>query len=261
MLILVIWIAHLFFNQEAVQARIVGELGKLIGAGAANAARAILRRAASEPSTPLVGAGGVIASVVGASAMFVQLQSSLNRIWDVERAPEAALRGILRKRLLSFGLVVAIGFLLLVSLALSAAMTALADQIETIVHVPRSALDALNLLASVAVFTAVFALMFRFLPDVEVPWEDVGAGALVTALLVTAGKWGIGLYLGRSALSSTYGAAASLVVILLWIYYVTLIVLFGAAFTRAWSEIVHGRRRVPEAGARLVGTVDGDAGA
>jgi membrane protein len=251
-LILIIWIAHFAFNQEAVQGRIVDELGKLMGQGAANTVEAILRKAASETSASLAGAGGLVAVLAGATAMFLQLQSSLNRIWDVEREPETAIRGLLRKRLLSFGLVVAIGFLLLVSLALSAAITALADQIGKVIHVPLLVLDAANLVASIAVFTALFALMFRFLPDVELPWEDVGLGGLVTALLMTAGKWGISLYLGHSAVASTFGAAASLVVILLWIYYAAMIVLFGAAFTRVWSEVVHGRELVPEKGARRV---------
>jgi membrane protein len=257
-LILIVSIADLVFRRSVAQSRILDELGDVMGSRAAAAVQTVLEHARFDTSGPLARIAGFLAFALGATAAFMQLQSALNQIWDVERQPGPALRDVLRKRLLSFALVIAIGFVLLLSLVVSAVTTALAGRLDSLIHVPADVLESVNLSASVAILTGLFAVMFRFLPDVELPWSDVGAGALVTALLVTAGRWGIGLYLGHSALASTYGAAASMVVILLWIYYGAMIVLLGAAFTRAWSEIVNRRQRVPKEGARRAGITEED---
>lgn len=170
---------------------------------------------------------------VGATTVFGELQDDLNRIWRAEAPRAGGIRGQVRKRLLSFGLIVVIGFLLLVSLAVSAAVSYLgsvwlAGAAESLAH-------ALELAGSLVVMTALFALTFRILPNRSIPWSDVLVGALVTAVLFSIGKFLIGLYIGKSAVASDFGAAGTLVVAIMWVYYSSQIFFFGAELTRAYS--------------------------
>jgi membrane protein len=180
---------------------------------------------------------GTIAAILGlatlafsATGVFSQLQTSLNRIWAAPERPDLDIAGWIAKRLLSFGMVLAISFLLIVSLVVSAALSAVFSE-ETLFW------SALNVLVSLALFTALFALMFRYLPDVEIRWRDVWTGAAVTAALFSIGKLAIGLYLGRSSVGSAYGAAGSFVVLLLWVYYSALVFFFGAEITEAYANV------------------------
>ena len=186
---------------------------------------------------------------MSATAVFAQLQSSLNRIWEVEPKPGHFVKDFLRKRLLSFAILVAIGFLLLVSLVLSAGLEAVQSRVAGYFATQAAWLAWVGSLVSFLLFTLLFALIFRVLPDRHIPWRDVWLGAVVTALLFVVGKWAIGVYLGSAAITSTYGAAGSVIVLLLWVYYASFIVLLGAEFTRAYSQRVQQTEAPPEPGA------------
>jgi len=251
-LILVVTIAGLAFGQEAVRGQLVRQFGQLMGRDQALAVEHILRSAAMDQSGVFARVVGVIAFAIGTTSVFVQLQSSLNLMWDVTPKPGPLIRTLLLKRLTSFALVIAIGFLLLVSLALSAAISGLQEYLQPRMDIPAPALGVANLLLSLAVFTVLFAMIFRILPDVEIPWRDVWFGAFMTSALLSIGKWAIGLYLGRTAVASTYGAAASVIIIVFWVYYTSLLVLLGAIFTRVYSRQFLGSHRTASEGATRV---------
>jgi membrane protein len=202
------------------------------------------------------GAGGLFATVLGIAALtfgalgaFMQLQGALNRAWEVKPDPKkGGIRKFIAKRILSAGMILAVAFLLIVSLAVSALLSALGSKLA---FIPEPALHAADAILSFSVLTLLFAAIFRFLPDAEIAWRDVWTGALATAALFVVGKFVIGLYLGRSAPGDAYGAASALAVILVWIYYAGMIVLFGAEFTQAWAER-RGSRKRPEKGAMHV---------
>jgi membrane protein len=206
----------------------------------------MLQGAAKRSSGIVATIVGLVTLVVGATGVFLELQTALNGIWRVKPKPSAGIMDVLRQRLISFGLVVGVGFLLLVSLLVSAALAALGKFLGS--YMPGYAVlgQALNVLLSLAVITLLFAMIYKVLPDVELAWRDVWVGGLVTAGLFSIGKLVIGLYLGTSSTTSTYGAAASVIVLLLWVYYSSQIVLLGAEFTRAYVDRC-GRRPPPMA--------------
>ena len=255
-LLVVISVAGAVFGRDAVRGRIVHEFAGLMGEQQARAIQQILQAVANQPSAGLARVLGIVTLVLGATAVFVQLQTSLNVIWEVHPKPGHALRTLLKKRLLSFALVLAIGFLLLVSLAASAALSGLQDYVESRLTIGAGLLEGINAVLSFVVFAVLFAMIFRILPDVHIPWRDVWLGSVVTALLFSVGKFLIGLYLGRAAVTSPYGAAGSVVVILFWVYYASLILLLGAEFTRAYSRRAFGSRRHAVPGAERVHSVE-----
>jgi membrane protein len=188
---------------------------------------------------------GIVTLIIGASTVFGQLQSALNQIWEVEAAPaKSAIGSFIRTRVLSLAMVIGIGFLLLVSLIVSAALAALDGYLQTRTALPAGLWQALNLLTSLGIIALLFALMFKLLPDVKLAWRDVWFGAFVTAALFTAGKYLIGLYLGHASIGSSYGAAGSVVVLMVWVYYSSLIVFLGAEITQ-----VRRSRRLGESAA------------
>lgn len=183
-------------------------------------------------------ASGIIAAVIsiitlfiGATAVFIEVQDSLDIIWKVKPKAEKPLKDFLRIRLTSFALVIGMGFLLLVSLIISAAISALTDIIDRYLHIPGYVFQLTDILLSLFVIFVLFSMIFKLLPDVELSWKDVRVGAMVTTVLFVAGKYLIGLYLGKSSVSSVYGAASSLAIILVWIYYSSQILYLGAEFT------------------------------
>ena len=237
MLVIAIAIAGFFFGEEAARGEIVGQIQGLVGKEGARAVQAMLQGAAQQRSSGIVaGIVGVVTLVLGATGVFLELQTALNGIWQVKPKPSAGIKGVVRQRLISFGLVVGVGFVLLVSLLVSAALSALGKFLGG--YVPGYAVlgQALNVLLSLAVITLLFAMIYKVLPDVELTWRDVWVGGLVTAGLFSIGKLVIGLYLGTSSTASTYGAAASVIVLLLWVYYSSQIVLLGAEFTRFYVD-------------------------
>lgn len=240
LLVILIWSAG--YMGKEMQAGLVAELVKLIGEEGGQAISVIVDNARQHPDLGSV--AGLISIVVllfSATTVFGHLQHSLNVIWDVEAKPGKGVVQWFRKRSMSLGLVAAVGFLLLVSLALSAALSFAISFINDVL--PASVQgrvylwQAMNVSASLLVFTLLFAVIFKFLPDAVIAWKHVWGGALVTSLLFGLGKLLIGIYLGRSTIASAYGAAGSLVVLLLWVYYSSTILFFGAELTQVFSQI------------------------
>jgi membrane protein len=239
-LLVAIAVAGSLFGAEAVRGEIVGQIDQLVGTEGGKAVQALLQGATRKDENILAATIGGITFVLAACGAFLELQAALDAIWRVKPAPEGQLKAFFLDRLRSFGLVVAIGFLLLVSLAVNAALAAFATWLESWAPAIPVILYALNFLLSVAVTAILFGLLFKFLPDVELKWRDVATGATVTALLFAIGKHIIGLYLGQNSTTSSYGAAGSVIVLLLWVYYSCQIVLIGAEFTRLYSDRVRG---------------------
>ncbi len=242
-------IAGAVFGEEATRAEIQAQVRILAGEESAAVVRQVLDSAARPDLTRLAGLVGAATLLFGATVVFGQLQQALNSVWGVEPRPGSLVRNFLKKRLLSLGLVVVIGFLLLVSLVLSAGISAFGAYLQRLLAFPAVFLDALDFGLFLAVLTVLFALMFRVLPDAVLAWRDVAVGAAVTALLFSIGKELIGLYLGRAGVASAYGVAGSLVLLLLWVYYSSMILLLGAGFTRVWSRRHRPPGVVPEPGA------------
>jgi membrane protein len=252
LLVLILLLLRAVVDPRDVQGQIETQMGSLMGPTATEQIRTILRQI-HEP-----GSGGLLPTVLsigalifGATAAFGQLQAALNRAWGVAPDPQkGGLKAFFMKRLFSFGMILSVAFLLLVSLVLSAALSAFGGALGGMLPAGVSAtlLQVVNQVISFVVIAALFAAMFKVLPDARVAWRDVWVGGGVTALLFVAGKFLIGLYLGRSNPGEAFGAAASLAVMLLWIYYSSMILLYGAEFTQTWAER-RGRGIVPERGA------------
>jgi membrane protein len=233
-LFIVIAIAGLVFGEDAARGAIVRELSGLMGRQSALLLQDAVKSASGRFSGVVATIVGVVTLVITASGVFGEMQTALNAIWRAEPRGTTVSR-LLRARALSLGLVGALGFLLLVSLVISAILTALGGYVNEYVPFGAQILMLLNAVISFVLIAALFAAIYKVLPDKNLQWRDVLVGALVTALLFTAGKFLIGLYIGSSAIASSYGAAGALVVVLLWIYYSAQIFLLGAEFTKVYS--------------------------
>lgn len=246
-LLVAIAIAGAVFGEAAVRGEIVGQLDGLLGREGAKAVQALLEGARRDQGDVLATVLGGITFALASTGAFLELQNALNTIWRVKPKENANLVTFLWDRLRSFALVVAIGFLLLVSLAVSAALAALNTYLtRSLPGLPLGLWSAVDIVLSLIVVTALFAMLYRFLPDRKLEWRHVAVGALVTTVLFGIGKQVIGLYLGQSTTTSTYGAAGSIVVLLLWVYYTSQIVLLGAEFTRVYTEHYERRRPPPQ---------------
>lgn len=239
-------IAGMALGAEAVRGEIVGQLDGLVGREGARAVQSLLEGASQRRSGVLATALGAITFVVAATGAFLELQVALNTIWRVKVKPGVNLTAFLMDRVRSFGLVIAIGFLLLVSLAVTAALAALHAWLSQLSPGVPMVWTVVSVVVGIVVTTGLFALLFRVLPDVRLRWRDVMTGALVTAVLFTIGQQLIGLYLGQGSLASSYGAAGSMMILLLWVYYSCQILLFGAEFTRVYA-LSRGARPAPDA--------------
>jgi len=243
LLIIVIAIAGLAFGQAAARGEIVGELTSLVGPDSAKAVEAMLAGSSESGRGLMASIVGFVTLLIGATSVFGELQSSLDRIWKAPAMPQTAgLLTTLRERLFSFGMVLAIGFLLLVSLVIGAALTALGKWSGAMVPGALVALQVINLAVGFGITTALFAMTYRLLPRVSIEWSDVWMGAVVTAGLFTVGKYLVGLYIGHAGTSSAFGAAGSLIVVLVWVYYSAQIFLLGAEFTWLYAHR-HGSRQ------------------
>ena len=242
LLIIVIAVAAMVFGQAAAQGEIVSQLRGIMGEDGAVAVEGLLK-AAREPTQGVVATlTGVVLLLLGATAVFAELQSALDRIWRVPaQSKGSGIWTLLRMRLLSFGLVLGLGFLLVVSLVVSAALAVLGRWWSGWFAGWGVILEMLNFAVSFGIFTLLFAMIYKIMPRAKIPWRDVWTGAAVTALLFTIGKMLIGLYLGKSSLASGFGAAGSLVVLIAWVYYSAQIFLFGAEYTWVFSN-QHGSR-------------------
>jgi membrane protein len=240
-LIVAITIAGLVFGAEAVQREVTGQIGGLVGESGARAVRAMLEGASQRTGNGVATAIGLVTFFLGATGAFLELQTALNAVWRVKPRADAGIKDMLLQRLLSFGLVIGVGFVLLVSLLVSAALSALNRYLGMIMPDIAAAWQGINTLVSLGAVTLLFAMIYQFLPDVNLRLRDVWVGALVTAGLFNVGKFLIGLYLGTSGVATAYGAAGSVVVLLIWVYYSSQVVLLGAEFTKAYVERVGGR--------------------
>jgi membrane protein len=236
-------IAGIGFGAAAVRGEIVGQLDHLVGREGALAVQSLLEGASHRRAGIFATVVGAITFIVAATGAFLELQVALNTIWRVKPRPSGHVRAFVMDRLVSFGLVVGVGFLLLVSLSVTAALAALNAWLFDLSPASSALWKAASTIVSLVVTTGLFALLFRFLPDVHLRWRDVTTGAGVTAVLFTVGQQVIGFYFGRSDVATTYGAAGSMMVLLLWVYYSCQILLFGAEFTRVY---VQGRGPQPK---------------
>jgi len=237
MLLIVVAIAGLVFDSGSATNQLIRQVEGLVGPEGATVVRGILEGIGGEDSGTLATILGVLTLIIGSTAVFGELQAALNQIWDVKAEPKHGLVGsLIRERLLSFGVVIGIGFLLLVSLVLSAALSAAQEWMAQGLPNLGWLWQALNLLLSFIMTTALFVLMYKILPDVELAWRDVFIGAAMTAVLFGVGKFIIGFYLGRASVGSYYGAAGSFVVLLVWVYYSALVCFFGAEFTHVYAK-------------------------
>ena len=248
--VLVLALAGLCFGHETAQRELFGQISGLVGQSAADAIQSVLAAAHRPRAGTFATVLGFVTLFVGATSVFIQLQQSINAIWNV-RPKGSGVRHFIKNRLLSFAALLGIGFLLLVSLIISAALAAVGKWMSGKVSAAEPFWQAVDFVVSLAIITLLFAMIFKILPDVKIRWRDVWIGAFMTALLFTLGKFLIGVYLGRSSVSSAYGAAGSFVVVLLWVYYSVQILLFGAASTRIYANRF-GSQIVPSEHAEFV---------
>ena len=248
-IIVIVSIIGLFYGEEAAQGQIVAQLQETIGQQAAEAVQSAVARSQLDTSGIFATIAGIIAMMLGATTVFAQMQHSLNAIWDVIVKPSrSGWKIFIQKRLTSLTLVITVGFVMLVSLSISVGLRTLFKQIEGWLPWYDVVFSGIEILLSLLITSALFAAIFKVLPDMQLRWRDVAVGAVVTALLFSLGRYLIALYLAYTATASTYGAAGSLVLLLLWVNYSSLILLYGAAFTRAHLE-AKGTRISPEKGA------------
>ena len=236
-LIIALSIGGAFYERTIVEEEILSQVSRLIGSDAANEVQKILHQASFDASTAVARAIGIGALVFSATTVFISLQTSLNKIWGIKPKPKRGLLKFLFNRLLSLAMVASIGFLLLVSLVIDAAIVLFQHALQRfLAGTTLELLGIFNIMVSMALVMLIFALLFKVLPDAKIEWRDVWVGAAITTVLFTLGKFVIGLYLGNSSFNSAYGAAGSLVVLLVWIYYSTVIFLFGAELTSVYAE-------------------------
>ena len=249
LLIIIIALTGLFWQREAVEGQVVAQMEGLIG-GEGRAFVSDMLASASNPARGIIATIlGVITLLFGALGAFNELHNALNTIWEVKEEETKgfleSIKQVIFNRLLSFSMILGIGFLLLVSLVVSAGLSAAQETIGNAIPISEILLQIVNLIISIGVITVLFALIFKFLPDAEIAWRDVWLGAFFTAVLFSLGKFLIGLYLGNSSVGSSFGAAGSLVLLLIWIYYSAQILFFGAEFTQVYAN-TFGSKIVPE---------------
>ncbi len=242
--ILLIGMGGLVFERESVQARVVNTIGLLVGSAGAGAIRDVLNTVDAQNQGMLATGIGVFILLIGASGVFGQLKDALNTVWEVEPRPGRPLVNLLREQALAMLVVLGTGFLLVVSLCVNAALAALGEYLSRTLPGGAGLWLAVNFVVSMGVIAVLFALMFKFIPDAVVAWRDALVGGAVTSVLFTVGENLIGLYLGRTNIGSAFGAAGSLVILLVWIYYSSMIFFFGAEFTKIYAQRYGSRIRL-----------------
>lgn len=244
LLIIIVGVAGLAFGDQSVRQQVEQQMQSMMGQNAAHTLDSMMAAQNKHGSSLAATIVGIVVLLFGASGVFGQLQDALNTIWEVKSKPGTGIWSYIRSRFLSLTMVLGIGFLLLVSMALTTALTAATGAIGSRFGISEPLAHAFNFIVSFAVITVLFAMIFKYLPDVKVPFSKVWSGAIFTALLFTVGKYLLALYLGRESTTSSYGAAGSVVLVLLWIYYASVILFFGAEFTQVYARQT-GARVVP----------------
>ena len=235
-LIIILAIVGLFFGTEAAQGELINELRNIVGDQGAQAIQMVIANASKPKSGIIATSLGLVTLLFGASGVFGELKDGLNIIWEVEPRVDTGILNLIKDRFISLALVMGVGFLLLVSLLISAALATVGKYLGGILTLPPTVLEITNFLISFAVITILFAMIYKILPDVNIVWRDVWIGAAITSFLFTIGKFLLGFYLGRSTIGSAYGAAGSLVLVLVWVYYSAQILFFGAEFTQIYAN-------------------------
>jgi membrane protein len=238
LLVIAVAVAGAVFGEEAARGEVVAQIQGLLGKAGAE----VVQTALANTQNPENGNGIVpsiistLALIFGASGVFIQLQDSLNAVWNVEESPQAGVKAVVRKRIFSFAMVITIGFILMVSLIVSAGLAAVSAFTNHLFPALESLWKLVNIGISLGVFTLLFALIYKYLPDIKIAWRDVLVGALFTSILFSIGKELLGFYLGNGSFGSAYGAAGSVITVLAWIYYSVQIMLFGAEFTQVYTR-------------------------
>ncbi len=261
LLVIIINVASYFFEREQVMEKLTAQVQNTVGGTSAKDIKGIVSNAETEDQDAftLSYVLSFATLLFGATGVFYNLQQILNKMWEVRPKPKQKILKLIRDRVFSFGLVLVVGFLLLVSLVLSAALAAVSEWVQS--HISEAlqvVFKAVDLLVSLGVITLLFAAIFKFLPDAKIRWKDVWVGAAVTALLFTVAKFLLGVYFGNSDPGSTYGAAGTIILIMLWVSYAGIILLFGAEFTQVYARF-HGRRIEPSDVAEPIGAEEADA--
>lgn len=235
LLLLIIAIAGFVFGNDAAQGRIVEQLQSFVGKESAVLIQNAIKKSSNMQSGIIATVIGVVTLLLGASGVFLELQDSLNMIWKVRRKSGKTWVALIKSRLISFSLIIAVGALLMASLIVSTLISALSDFIERYISIPAFVLSLTDFFVSLVIMVVLFSMIYRILPDVKLSWKDVRIGGIITSLLFILGKYLISLYLGRSTVSSTFGAAGSLAIFIIWIYYTAQILFLGAEFTYVYA--------------------------
>ena len=242
LLLVIVSLAGIIYGQDAAQGKIFAELNKFVGSGAANQIQEIIKNISKSKDTVFAIIAGSITLFIGTTGVFIEIQDSINQIWRVKAKPKKGWIKLITNRVLSFSMVIGLGFLLIVSLVINGVILALSEKIQ--IYFPDLTIlviNSFNLILTFIVISALFGIIFKFLPDVLIDWKDVRMGAFFTAILFMVGKFLIGLYIEKVGPGSAYGAAGSLIVILIWVYYTSAILFFGAEFTQVYSDLYGGK--------------------
>lgn len=236
MIIVIIYIAGLIYGREAVSGTVFGQIQGLVGAKAAEQIQEMIKNAALQTEGNFAFIIGIITLVIGATSVFAEIQDSINQIWNLKPKPKKGWLKMLTDRLLSFSIIVSLGFILLVSLLVNGVIEILMNRLQArFPDIAVVVIYVVNILVTFIVISTLFGVIFKVLPDAIIKWKDVMVGSMVTALLFMLGKFAITFYIGKSGVGSTYGAAGSLVILLIWVYYSAVILYFGAEFTKAFA--------------------------
>lgn len=236
LLVVIISLCSIFLGKDAVEGKVYGELVGFVGTSTAAQLQEIIRNASVANKSTSAAIIGIITLLVGATTIFAEIQDSINTIWGLKPKPRRGLLKLLRNRFLSFSVIVSLGFLLLVTLGVSYAVDGFSERLmQRFPEVTVVVFYIINVLISFVVISVLFGAIFKILPDADIKWKDVRAGAIATAILFMLGKFAISFYITTTKVGSTYGAAGSIIILLVWIYYSAIILYFGAEFTKAWA--------------------------
>lgn len=236
LLVVIIYVCSIFFGRKAVEGSIYNQIQGFVGSDSAVQLQQIIKNAAISGSGNIAISIGIVTLIIGATSIFAEVQDSINMIWGLKAKPKMGLRLMIKSRLLSFGVIGSLGFLLLVSLGVSALVEALGTRLQHVLPaLTVIMIYIINLAIAFCITVMLFAVIFKVLPDAQIKWNDVWAGAIATSILFLLGKFGIAFYIAKSKVGSTYGTAGALVILLIWIYYSSIILYFGAEFTKAWA--------------------------
>jgi membrane protein len=260
LLIVIISLCGVFLGREAVEGKIYGQLTSFVGSDTAAQLQEIIKNASLAGKSKIAAIIGGITLLVGSTTVFAEIQDSINQIWGLKPKPKRGWLKMLQNRFLSFSVIVSLGFLLLVSLGVTTIIDGFSERLRNFFpDVTVIVFYIVNIVITLAVTSTIFGVIFKVLPDANIKWKDVAAGAIATAILFMLGKFGISFYISKSDVGSTYGTAGSLVVLLLWIYYSSIILYFGAEFTKAYA-VKYGSEIHPNHYAVTTKTVEVETG-